>query len=112
MERGVPVILRPEWQENSDMPCDTGTEISAMEREWPQFDWSTVDPEYPAKTGIYAFSKEGLTQRGIAARKWLRDRPEKVIAVVSHSGFVRLTFILFSPMGQRGSEAVLELTRG
>jgi hypothetical protein len=99
MERGVPVILRAEWQENSDMPCDTGTEISAMEREWPQFDWSTVDPEYPAKTGIYAFSKEGLTQRGIAARKWLRDRPEKLIAVVSHSGFVRLTFILFLPMG-------------
>jgi len=72
MERGVPVILRAEWQENSDKPCDTGTDISVMEKEWHQFDWSSVDPEYPTKTGLYAFSKEGLTQRGIAARKWLR----------------------------------------
>jgi hypothetical protein len=86
MERGVPVILRAEWQENSDKPCDIGTDILAMEKEWPQFDWSSVDPEYPTKTGLYAFSKKGLTQRGIAARKWLRGRPEKVIAVVSHSG--------------------------
>ncbi|PMD51838.1 phosphoglycerate mutase-like protein [Hyaloscypha bicolor E] len=90
MERGVPVILRAEWQENSDKPCDTGTDISVMEKEWHQFDWLSVDPEYPTKTGLYAFSKEGLTQRGIAARKWLRDRPEKVIAVVSHSGFLRV----------------------
>jgi hypothetical protein len=51
MERGVPVILRAEWQENSAKPCDTGTAISEMEKEWPQFDWSSVDPEYPTKTG-------------------------------------------------------------
>jgi broad specificity phosphatase PhoE len=68
----------------------TTAAIPIMEKEWPQFDWSTVDPQYPAKTGIYEFSKDGLTQRGIAARKWLRDRPEKVIAVVSHSGFLRV----------------------
>jgi hypothetical protein len=51
MERGVPVVLRAEWQENSAKPCDTGTAISEMEKEWPQFDWSSVDPEYPTKTG-------------------------------------------------------------
>jgi broad specificity phosphatase PhoE len=90
MERGVPVILRAEWQENSDKPCDTGSPISDMAKEWPQFDWSVVDPTYPAKVGLYEFSKTGLTQRGIAARKWLRERPEKVIAVVSHSGFLRV----------------------
>jgi broad specificity phosphatase PhoE len=61
-----------------------------MKKEWPQFDWSTVDPVYPAKTGLYEFSKRGLRERGIAARKWLRNRPEKVIAVVSHSGFMRI----------------------
>jgi len=61
-----------------------------MEKEWPQFDWSTVDPKYPAKTGLYEYSKRGLTERGIEARKWLKNRPEKVIAVVSHSGFLRV----------------------
>lgn len=90
-EQRVPVVLRPEWQENSDKPCDTGTEVASMRREWPQFDWSTVHPdEYPAKTGLYEFSRRGLRERGIAARKWLRSRPEKVIAVVSHSGFLRV----------------------
>ena len=90
MQRGVPVVLRAEWQENSDKPCDTGTAIAVMEKEWPQFDWASVDPAYPSKAGLYEFSKRGLTERGIAARRWLRDRPEKVVAVVSHSGFLRV----------------------
>jgi broad specificity phosphatase PhoE len=90
MKKGVPVILRAEWQENSAKPCDTGTAITEMEKEWPQFDWSTVDPEYPSKKGLYEFSKRGLTQRGIEARKWLRNRPERIIAIVSHSGFLRV----------------------
>jgi len=57
MDRGVPVILRPEWQENSAKPCDTGTEIEAMKKEWPQFDWDSVDKAYPAKTGLYEYSR-------------------------------------------------------
>ncbi|KAB8302472.1 hypothetical protein EYC80_005878 [Monilinia laxa] len=89
IKRGVPVILRPEWQENSDKPCDTGTPIELMAKEWPQFDWSTVDPLFPEKSGIYGYSKAALTERGITARKWLQQRPEKVIAVVSHSAFLR-----------------------
>lgn len=69
MDRGVPVILRAEWQENSAKPCDTGSSIKEMEREWERFDWGSVDPVYPAKTGLYEYSKRGLTDRGIAARK-------------------------------------------
>lgn len=90
MDKGVPVILRAEFQENSNKPCDTGSSISVMEKEWPQFDWSSVDPTYPENTsGLYEFSLDGLRQRGIAARKFLSSRPEKVIAVVSHAGFLR-----------------------
>lgn len=53
MDRGVPVVLRAEWQENSAQPCDTGSEISVMREEWPMFDWNTVDPVYPKTTGLY-----------------------------------------------------------
>lgn len=88
--RGVPVVLRPEWQENSAKPCDTGTAIEKMAKDFPDFDWSTVDPTYPAKTGLYAFNKKSLTQRGVEARKWLKERPEEVVAVVSHHGFLRV----------------------
>ena len=90
IQKGVPVVLRAEWQENSAKPCDTGTSITEMQNEWPQFDWSTVDPDYPSKKGLYEFSRKGLIQRGIEARKWLRNRPETVILVVSHSGFLRV----------------------
>lgn len=90
IERGVPVIVRAEWQENSDKPCDTGSSIAELSCEWPQYNWETIDPAYPSKSGLYAFSKEGLMQRGIEARQWLRNRPERVIAVVSHSGFLRV----------------------
>lgn len=83
-------MLRAEWQENSAKPCDTGSAIRDMGKEWPQFDWASVDPEYPSKKGLYEFSKRGLTRRGIEARSWLRARPEKVIIVVSHSGFLRV----------------------
>jgi len=89
MKKGVPVVLRAEFQENSAKPCDTGSPIPEMEKEWPQFDWSTVDPRYPATDRIYECSRKGLTQRGISARNFLRNRPEKVIAVVSHAGFLR-----------------------
>ena len=90
IQKGVPVVVRAEWQENSAKPCDTGSSIAEMQREWPQFDWSGVDPAYPSKTGLYEFSRRGLTQRGIEARRWLKARPESKIAVVSHSGFLRV----------------------
>lgn len=92
MDKGVPVILRAEWQENSAKPCDTGSSIADMSKEWPQFAWDTVDPIYPSKADgtLYEFSKDGLARRGVEARKWLKSRPEKVVAVVSHSGFLRI----------------------
>lgn len=83
-------MLRAEWQENSAKPCDTGLPILEASKEFPEFDWSSVDPLYPSKTGLYEFTRQGLKRRGIEAKKWLKARPEKVIAVVSHSGFLRV----------------------
>jgi hypothetical protein len=57
---------------------------------YPWIDWSSIDPIFPSKTGIYEFSQEALLQRGEFGRKWLRNRPEKVIAVVGHAGFLRI----------------------
>lgn len=76
--------------ENSDKPCDTGTPIAAISTAFPSFDFSTVSPEYPSKEGRWAFSEAAVTQRGRDCRHWLMSRPEKVIAVVTHSGFLRI----------------------
>jgi broad specificity phosphatase PhoE len=90
MKRGVPAIARAEWQENTVNNIDIGRPVSELMKEYPDFDFSTIDPVFPAKEGLYEFSLEGLTERGIVARKWLRARKEKVIAVVSHDGFMRV----------------------
>jgi broad specificity phosphatase PhoE len=86
----VPVQPRGEWQENSIAACDTGTSIKYLTEEYPQFDFNTVCPEWPAKTGLYAFTEEAIARRGRECRAWLKARPEKVIAVVSHSAFLRV----------------------
>jgi hypothetical protein len=48
-----------------------------------------LDPLYPSKTRQFAFTRSAVLGRGQAALKVLRARPEKVIAVVSHAGFLR-----------------------
>jgi broad specificity phosphatase PhoE len=90
MQRGVPAVARAEWQENTVNNIDIGRPVSELEQEFPTFDWSMMDPLFPAKEGLYEFSEAALTERGIAARKWLKDRKEKVVAVVSHDGFMRV----------------------
>lgn len=53
-----------------------------------------MDPSFPDKTtngaeNPYAFTQKAILARGQRALKDLYTRPEKVIAVVSHSGFLR-----------------------
>lgn len=59
-----------------------------MAKQYP-YDYDSVDPIYPAKTGLYAYTQEAVLQRGVVARKWLKARSEKVIAVVTHAAFLR-----------------------
>jgi broad specificity phosphatase PhoE len=94
IKKGVPVMPHAGWQENADKPCDTGSDISVMEKEFPQYDFSGVDKMYPDKTtnlksNPYAFTEKAILARGQTCLKELYSRPEKVIAVVSHSGFLR-----------------------
>ncbi|KAF2014729.1 phosphoglycerate mutase-like protein [Aaosphaeria arxii CBS 175.79] len=91
------ILVLPDagWQENSDKPCDTGSPISTMEAEFPQYDFSSVDPLYPDKTSDlshnpFAFTRSAILSRGQAVLASLYSRPEKVIAVVSHAGFLRV----------------------
>ncbi|KAF1965736.1 phosphoglycerate mutase-like protein [Bimuria novae-zelandiae CBS 107.79] len=93
-EKGVKLLPDAGWQENADKPCDTGSSISTMAKEFPDFDFSTVDPLYPDKTSNlssnpYASTRRAILARGQVCLQSLYSRPEKVIAVLSHSGFLR-----------------------
>jgi broad specificity phosphatase PhoE len=94
IKKGIKVMPDANWQENADKPCDTGSPIGVMEKEFPDYDFSTVDPTYPDKTtnlsqNPYAFTQKAILARGQTCLKALYERPEQVIAVVSHSGFLR-----------------------
>lgn len=91
---GVKAEADADWQEIYDKPCDTGSSIPDMKAEFPDIDFSTVDPVYPDKTSPegqrYYPTKEALLARGQFGLQKLYHRPEKLIVVVSHSGFMRL----------------------
>ncbi|KAL8322339.1 hypothetical protein RB601_001502 [Gaeumannomyces tritici] len=91
--RKVPVVAHAGWQENSAKPCDTGSSLEALAKEFPFVDFSAVDPVFPDKTSpagaAYAHDRRAILARGQACLADLRARPERVVAVVSHSGFLR-----------------------
>lgn len=89
-KRGIKTIALAELQETTTNLIDVGRPIPELARDWPNVDWSAMDPVFPSKEGIYEFSADALLRRGAEARKWLSNRPEKVIAVVGHGGFLRI----------------------
>lgn len=77
--------------ENSSKPCDTGSDASKILKQFPLIDFTHLDPVYPSKAldTPYAFTREKVLGRGQTCLRNLYNRKEKVIAVVSHSGFLR-----------------------
>ncbi|KAI1188925.1 histidine phosphatase superfamily [Nemania serpens] len=88
VDRGVPVEAHAEWQEDTANPCDVGAERSELEKAWPSYDFSKLDPVYPQKTGLYGPSEETIRERAAVARQWLSEQPDKCLIVVTHSGFL------------------------
>ncbi len=80
--------------ENSSKKCDTGSPIKALEKEFPDVNFSKVDPVYPDKTSPagakYAYTRQAILARGRSGLQDLYSRPEKYVFVVSHSGFLRV----------------------
>ncbi|KAI5920028.1 histidine phosphatase superfamily [Camillea tinctor] len=92
-DKGVPVEVRAEWQEWTDNPCDIGSDPASIKKDWPDFDFSQLDPIYPQKVGLYGASPEALRERASFAKRWLSGRHEKCIIVVTHSGFLKRTVV-------------------
>lgn len=88
LDRGVSVVARAEWQEDTANPCDVGAERSELEKAWPSYDFSQLDPIYPQKTGLYGPKEETIRERAAFARQWLSEQPDGCIVVVTHSGFL------------------------
>lgn len=88
LEQGVSIRVDPDWTETTTHTCDIGSTIDILTTEFPQFKFDTIYPEWPLKSGKYAYTPAALEARGLDCRRWLKTRPEKVIIAVSHADFL------------------------
>lgn len=84
--KGLQIIGLPELQETSDLPCDTGSSPEELRKEFAgkPVDLSLVEEGWNIKEGRWAATVEDIRERARVARKWLMERPEKNIVVVTH----------------------------
>lgn len=84
--KNLKVVGLPELQETSDLPCDTGSSVEELEKEFAgkPVDLSLVTPDWNSKKGTWAPNSQAIEERAMAARKWLMARPEKEIVLVTH----------------------------
>ena len=84
------MICIPELQETSDEPCDTGSEVDALQKEFDgkPVDFSLVNEGWNSNKGKFSPDAKVVEARAQEVREWLKARPEKEIVVVTHGGFL------------------------
>ncbi|KAI9787844.1 MAG: hypothetical protein M1816_007411 [Peltula sp. TS41687] len=91
VQRGLKVVALPDAQETSDLPCDTGSDVMALEKEFGKdghVDFGLLSEGWQVKTGRNEPTPDAIEARAKAARQWLKSRPEKNIVLVTHGGFL------------------------
>lgn len=84
-------------ERNGRWPCERRRPLRNLRPEFPNVDFSDLTEEDVAWT-ISREGKEAALARAERCLRWLAARPEPVLAVVSHSGF--MTMSLFSKSNQ------------
>ncbi|KAK0627842.1 phosphoglycerate mutase [Immersiella caudata] len=92
-EAGIKVAPDARWQENSTKNWNTGTPVPSLAEEFSTLDFSSLDLLYPDKTSpagsLYFYTRDAILNRAQVALRDLYNRPEKLILVVSHEGFLK-----------------------
>ncbi|KAK9863081.1 hypothetical protein WJX84_008016 [Apatococcus fuscideae] len=123
--KDLPMIITSKCRERMGPNlCDRRQDLSAAQEQFPAYDWSLVKDEEGESDEIYDFihdqpqsngcypmgESEGATkERGKRFVKFLMQRPEQRIAVVSHCGFLRHTLRTYA--SEFGTHAQDELLR-
>lgn len=82
------ILLQPLAQENTDLPCDVGSDRKVLEGEFGNLvDTSLVTEDWTTKEGVNAPTPDALKERARLLRYWLRDRQEHDVVVVGHGAF-------------------------
>jgi broad specificity phosphatase PhoE len=95
--------VREECRERLSNACDGRRPVHELIKEFPDFDFSEIDADEDIYYSPVRESSEHLCERTIGFLEWLNKRPEKCIAVVTHSSFLRHLF------GQFGGDLSVEV---
>lgn len=97
--RAVPrphILVREECRERwGEYVCDGRRPIRVIMPEFPGFDFSEVEHDEDVFYADERESDEHCSERALLFLEWLNKRPEKCIAVVTHSSFLRHLFQQF-----------------
>lgn len=84
------VVANPLFQEWTDIPCDMPLSTSSLCQEFADapVDLSLLTGPWNVKAGLFAIDKDAIEGRAREARRWLSERKEGNVVVVTHGGFV------------------------
>ena len=95
VENGAELIIDPDLQERSDLPCDTGSSDERLQELFPQLNFEGLG-QWQAKQGLFAADDTAVEARAIRARKRLgilseqfEGKEKKNIVVVTHGVFMK-----------------------
>ncbi|KAE9374105.1 phosphoglycerate mutase-like protein [Stipitochalara longipes BDJ] len=96
VEGGAELIFDPDLQERSALPCDTGSDRTVLEQEFPRLEFASLEEGWTSKEGVYGAGDEAVEKRAERARKGLRDRGKLLVGnerrdvvVVTHGVFMK-----------------------
>ena len=100
--RDIPLILHPDLQEKCSEPCDVGRPVAELKREFPSlvkelnvFEETFGDEEWRDKlTPSSRYSPSRIAERAKSILRWLLDRPEEHLLVISHNLMLKALFEL------------------
>lgn len=88
LERGLKILIVADAQETTDAPADTGSELAKLITEFGEaLDVSLLEEGWYEKIGMNGTGEEALRKRSCRLRRFLRERPENEIVLVSHGAF-------------------------
>jgi broad specificity phosphatase PhoE len=97
VEGGARLLVDPDLQERSDLPCDTGSDRAVLEASFPGVDFAPLRDGWQAKEGVYAADDEAVEARAGRVRRRLAglagelkdEEKKKDIVVVTHGVFMK-----------------------
>jgi broad specificity phosphatase PhoE len=100
--RRIPLIIHPDLQEKCSEPCDTGRPIVELKRDFPSlieqlnvFETTFGDDDWRDKLNPASrYSPSRVDERARTMLRWLLDRPEEHLVVVSHNLMLKTIFQL------------------